>query len=97
MPTIIRLRTQDRLTDLVRHRLSGVWIVSKETERRRRVLDVEIVNWDGTKMITAGIDWNRTFRNPNDTRRLFIGLDNPVIVDSNVIWVGQNPVNYIQR
>ena len=87
---IIKLRTRDKLEDLLKKGKSESWIVAEGRENEFK--KVEIYQFDGKRVIIADFDKSKSTR--TEGGRLIVAFINGKLVDCNYKWNGQNPVKY---
>jgi hypothetical protein len=90
---IIRIRTKDKLEELLRHGTSPAWVVSEW--RVPRITNVEIYQFDGKRVLKATFEPSRSSRTQDN--RLIVGFSDGKIEDCDYKWVGQNPIKYFNN
>lgn len=90
---ILRIRTKDDLSTLLRHGNSPAWNVAEW--RIEKIESVEIYQFDGKKVLKGKFERDNSFRNKNG--RLVVAFTNAAIEDSNFVWNGQNSIKYVSN
>lgn len=87
---ILRIRTKDKLEELLRHGTSPAWVVAQN--RISKIDSVEIYQFDGKRVLKGKFDPIRSTRNQQG--RLVVAFETGIIENSDFHWVGQNPIQY---
>jgi len=87
---ILKIRTKDKLEELIRHRNSPSWVIAEA--RETQIKKVEIYQFDGKRVLKGDFDLIRSSR--TEDGRLIVAFTNAVIDNSNYEWLGQNPIKY---
>jgi hypothetical protein len=95
---ILRLRTKDNLDQILKDGKSSAWEVAEYKESY--IENVEVYNWDGTKVVKGIFDAKSSYREPDENgySRLIVVFTNGSLetVTPPLEWSGQNPVQYIE-
>jgi serine/threonine protein kinase len=95
---ILRLRTKDNLDQILKDGKSPAWKVAESKESD--IENVEVYNWDGTKVVKGIFDAKSSYREPDENGylRLIVVFTNGSLeaVNPPLEWNGQNPVQYIE-
>jgi hypothetical protein len=67
---VVNVRTHDDLSDLLRNRASGNWVIGVDTEPI--ITKVRVFNWDNNQVLKG--DFNRARSGRDVNRRLIIGI-----------------------
>lgn len=88
--SIIRVRTRDSLADILASGESHAWRVAKG--RERDLTHVQVVGFDGKRMIEGTFDPERSRRRQDG--RLIIAFRNGRLIDCDVTFPGRGVVLY---
>jgi len=85
------LRTKKDLRTILKDGKSPAWRIAEA--RVSKITEVNIVDFEGKQMITAEFDLEGSFRNSEN--KLVVYFKNASIVLCDIVWKGQNSVNYV--
>jgi hypothetical protein len=92
---ILRVRTKDNLLELLAQSQTGDWKVGRD--KIQEITHIQVVNWDGTQMIEGVFDRNASYYVDESNIRFIVKFLDGKIVNCNVEFKSQNPVNYIHE
>lgn len=87
---ILRIRTKDKLEELLRHGHSPSWVISDW--RLNQIESVEIYQFDGKRVLKGKFNRDNSIR--TESGRLIVAFTSPVIELCDFKWIGQNPIKF---